>query len=131
MDRRARQLAVGALLRRERGLQTIEFVGLMPLVVLICLIILQFSLAGYALVVANAAARDAARAAAASADKQATAEKWAMKSANPLKVRSVSAVSSGENLTVEVKVEVPMVKAPWMGSQELLITAKAVMPDEK
>jgi hypothetical protein len=48
----------------QRGLETLEFVGLFPLVLLTILIVWQFMLVGYAAIVAAGVAREGARAAA-------------------------------------------------------------------
>ena len=51
--------------KNERGSQALQFLGLFPLVILSMLIIWQVGLISYSVVVAEAAARDGARAASA------------------------------------------------------------------
>lgn len=54
----------GRLVRRlwaaQRGAQSLEFVALLPMVLLVLLVMLQMALLGYTLVVAEAATREAA-----------------------------------------------------------------------
>ncbi|MEW8980046.1 MAG: hypothetical protein AB2385_16800, partial [Symbiobacterium sp.] len=51
------------LIREETGAQTLEFLALFPLVILTMLVMLQTAFLGYALVVVETGAREAAQAA--------------------------------------------------------------------
>lgn len=55
-------------LRNRRGSGVIEFLGLMPLVILIALAVWQFALVGYGIINTQAAARDGVRVAATNSD---------------------------------------------------------------
>ena len=49
--------------RDKKGIETIEFIGLFPLILLALLIIWQLMLVGYTVIIAASAAREGARAA--------------------------------------------------------------------
>ena len=106
-----------ALLRRiakeERGAEAIEFVGLVPLVLLVALLSWQLILVGYAGIVAAGAAREGARAAAVDQD---VAGAVSASSAG-LSVEVVGA-GGGEMRTVQVRVQVPKVPLPLLGAIE-------------
>ena len=55
-------------LHNQRGSGVIEFLGLMPLVILIALAVWQFAIVGYGIINTQAAARDGVRVAATKSD---------------------------------------------------------------
>lgn len=59
---------------RDRGAAALEFVGVLPLLLLAALVALQFGIVGWTVVSANQAARDAARAATLGRDPRAAAQ---------------------------------------------------------
>lgn len=120
------------LLREERGSQTIEFVAIFPLIIFAFLLIWQMALAAYAVVVAEAAARDGARVAAVGGD-YAAASKKAAYGLEVQQVTSSSPVSNsfGKEITVQIQVKIPVVKLPFMQDLNLSITADATMPYEE
>ncbi|WP_246110915.1 TadE/TadG family type IV pilus assembly protein [Sporosarcina luteola] len=111
----------------ERGTQALQFLGLFPLVLLSMLIIWQVGLISYSVVVAEAAARDGARAA--SAHDEGWAE-IARNSAYGLDVE-VTGGPGEETATVQVKAKAPIISLPWIESMKFEFTADAVMPMEK
>jgi Flp pilus assembly protein TadG len=113
-------------LKDERGSQTIEFVATIPFYIIMMLMIWQFGLAAYAMVVAEAAANDGARAAAAG-NKGIVA---AQKTAYGFKIRTREERSVNE-VTFAVSLDVPMVKLPFLDGRNISMTAKATMPLEK
>ncbi|MCM3636242.1 pilus assembly protein [Sporosarcina luteola] len=111
----------------ERGSQALQFLGLFPLILLSMLIIWQVGLISYSVVVAEAAARDGARAASAHDDNW---EEIARNSAYGLEV--VVTGGPGEDVaTVKVKAKAPIISLPWIKNMEFDFTADAVMPMEK
>lgn len=95
-------------MRRERGQATVEFVAILPAVVLVCLIAWQVVLAGQTAWLAADAARVAARAAAVGGDARAAA-----RSSLPASLERglrVSAVGGGR---VRVRVAVPLFLRRW------------------
>ncbi|WP_262174743.1 TadE/TadG family type IV pilus assembly protein [Saccharococcus sp. Marseille-Q5394] len=111
----------------ERGSQALQFLGLFPLILLSMLIIWQVGLISYSVVVAEAAARDGARAASAH---DANWEEIARNSAYGLEV--VVTGGPGEDVaTVKVKAKAPIISLPWIKNMEFDFTADAVMPMEK
>ncbi len=112
--------------KNEKGSQTIEFLAVFPLVIVAFMIIWQMALVAYAVVVTEAAARDGARAASVGGNAAEVAEK----SAGGLKLTSVNAVESGDDVTVTVVSRVPTVSIPIVGRIEVDFDADATMPME-
>ena len=113
--------------KNERGSQALQFLGLFPLVILSMLIIWQVGLISYSVVVAEAAARDGARAASAHDESW---EEIARNSAYGLEVE-VSGGPGTDVATVKVKAKAPVVSLPLIDSMKFEFTADAVMPMEK
>lgn len=117
----------GSYVKNERGSQALQFLGLFPLVILSMLIIWQVGLISYTVVVAEAAARDGARAA------SAHDESWkeiAENSAFGLEVE-VSGGTGTDMATVKVKAKAPIISLPLIDNMIFEFTADAVMPMEK
>lgn len=113
--------------KNERGSQALQFVGMFPLILLSMLIIWQVGLISYSVVVAEAAARDGARAASAHDDNW---EEIARNSAYGLEVE-VSGGPGTDVATVKVKAKAPIISLPLIDSMKFEFTADAVMPMEK
>lgn len=90
-------------MRLERGTATVEFVGLIPFLLIVCLVATQLIAAGYSLWSASVAARAGARAAHIGGDPRAAA-----RSALPQPMRAGSEVRWGEG-RVTTRVPVPRV----------------------
>ena len=101
------------LSKEERGAEAIEFVGLVPLVLLVALLSWQLILVGYAGIVAAGAAREGARAAAVDQDVGGAVSA----SSAGLRVEVVSA-GGGEMRSVRVRVQVPKIPLPLLGAIE-------------
>lgn len=108
-----------ALLRDERGIELIEFLGFFPLVLIILVLGWQLLLVGYTGIVANGAAREGARAAAVREDID-----QAVRFASPgfdgrrtWALRSPPCVyASRAPVRIEVRLEVPHVTFPFVGA---------------
>jgi hypothetical protein len=107
------------LLRDERGVELIEFLGFFPLALLLLVIVWQFILVGYAGLFASGAAREGARAAATREDVE-----RAVRHASPgfdgrRRWRALAgypcAGFRNHPVTIEVELEVPHVSFPFVG----------------
>lgn len=100
----------------QRGLETLEFVGLFPLVLLTILIVWQFMLVGYAAIVAAGVAREGARAATIGHPPSSAVEE-----ACPPGLRcrvDDFYLGPGDMRTVVAEVQVPKVSMPFIGNIE-------------
>jgi Flp pilus assembly protein TadG len=112
--------ASGRLLRDEKGVETIEFLGLIPLVLLILAITWQFILVGYTGIIAAGAAREGVRAAAVREDVERAVRygspgfdgrrEWSALAGYPC------SAYSGNPVTIQVQLEVPHVVLPFLGA---------------
>jgi hypothetical protein len=122
-----------ALLRDERGVEVIEFLGIVPLVLLTLAIAWQFVLVGYTGVIASGAAREGARAAATRED-VGRAVAWGSpgfdgrREWTPLAGYPCAAYA-GNPVTIQVRLEVPHVVLPFLGALDAYpqVTAVATM----
>lgn len=117
----------------EHGVELIEFLGFVPLVLLILVIAWQFILVGYTGVVASGAAREGARAAAVREDVDRAVRfaspgfdgrrQWTALGGYPC------STYSGGPVTIQVRLEVPHVTFPFIGAlnQYPVVTSKATM----
>lgn len=128
---RKRDRALDRYWQEQRGSQTIELAGLLPILVLTTLLIWQVTLAAYTVVVAEAAARDAARAAAVGNDPTLAARRAV--SGLSVHVECVpddcNPIDAGYGLEVTVRVTVvsPTV-APFLRKWPIPITRQVTMP---
>ncbi|MBY6278047.1 MAG: pilus assembly protein [Symbiobacteriaceae bacterium] len=115
------------LIREETGAQTLEFLALFPLVILTMLVMLQTAFLGYALVVVETGAREAALAASreSGAKRARAAESTADKVAGSL-IQSVTVACSGDDVTVQVTGVVPNV----LFQSPFTFTRKVTMPTQ-
>ncbi|TRM12068.1 pilus assembly protein TadE [Lentibacillus cibarius] len=110
-------------LKNERGSQTLEFVGMFPLIVIAALVAWQILMAGYTMIVGEAAARDAARVASVDGNY----EQAARNSASGLYVSSRKS-DLGDSVEVTVTTKVPTLKIPIWENPNFEIEASAIMP---
>jgi hypothetical protein len=117
--------------REQRGSQTLELAALLPILVLTALVIWQVTLAAYTVVVAEAAARDAARAAAVGNDPVNAARRAV--TGLSVRVQCIPDDCSGRDngfgpeVTVSVTVIAPTV-APFLRQWPIPITRQVTMP---
>ena len=104
-------------LRDERGMQLIEFMGVVILIVMVALIIWQFMVFAHASMIANSAAQEGARAAAVYEPVDAAVAR----SSPGYKVEVSSTVCGGKGdiVTVTVTLMVPTVEIPFIGRLEI------------
>jgi hypothetical protein len=124
-------LLTAALGRDERGIELVEFVGFVPIVLLAVAIGWQFFLVGYTGVVASSAAREGARAAATRED-VGRAVTWGSPDFDGRRSWNVSGVCpdyAGTPIAVQVELEVPHVTLPFLGALNAYpkVTAVATM----
>lgn len=117
-------------LANEQGSQTLEFAALFPLVVVTILIMWQFALAAYAVVVGNAAARDAARVAAVEGDWATAARRAATGFVIEVDDPDYSSVSFGRAVTVRVRIRIPTLPLPFLRERRIFAETAATMPAE-
>lgn len=95
--------------RGKKGIETIEFVGMFPLVLLALLIIWQLMLVGHTVIVAASAAREGARAAAVDKNPYAAVEQASSGQAE------VVSISGGDMRSVTVRARIPKINLPFIG----------------
>jgi hypothetical protein len=120
------------LLRDERGIELIEFLGFVPLVLLILVFAWQLLLVGYTGIVANGAAREGARAAVVREDIG-----QAVRFASPgfdgrrrwVPLSPPCRYASRAPVRIQVHLEVPHVTFPFVGALNAYpeVTAEATM----
>lgn len=113
-------------LKDEKGSQTLEFVALIPFFLIMMLMVWQFGLAAYTMVVAESAAHDGARAAAAGND----GIKAAQQTAYGFKTQARERKNRNE-VSYTVVLDVPLVKLPFLSEGKITMTGRATMPLEK
>ncbi|MEW1900522.1 MULTISPECIES: TadE/TadG family type IV pilus assembly protein [unclassified Streptomyces] len=118
---------------RDRGQAAVEYLGFLPILLLVGLAGLQLGIAAYAAQQAGTAARAAARAAS-SDDEEAPSPEAAAGAAVSGWIASRSSVSRGGGsgeATYTVTVEIPSVVPFWEGLGSVKKTATMPMPDEE
>lgn len=114
-------------LRSERGSQTIEFIGVLPLFLLMIIIVWQFALAAAASITAKQAAMEGARAAMVE-DVQGTGYETAVRNAvSSYKIKQVSKQEFGYGSDTYVKVSVTL-DAPLIMNDKLFNTSGLELP---
>ena len=111
--------------RAEQGVEIVEFVGIMPLLLMIGLVVWQFMVFGHVALITSAAAREGARAAA------------AYESAHGAVARSVgsydyrvsggSCGAPGSPVRVTVRLRIPIIDIPYVPLPEMWTTHTATM----
>lgn len=107
--------------RGQSGSQVVEFLGLLPVLLLVTAVAWQFILAAHAVVVAESAVRDAARAAAVAAagDVQRAARQALVAAAGPVQV---------QRLEVRVRPSPPSRDVPRLSAREVEVRAWFAVP---
>lgn len=98
--------------RDERGLASLEFLAVVPLMLTVAFMVWQLGVAGYAAVSANEAARAAARAASLDQDADAAAQAALPDGLDA----SVSGGRAGNGYSYTVRVDVPLFTRLGLGS---------------
>jgi hypothetical protein len=109
------------LARDERGVELIEFLGFIPIVLLMVAVAWQFMLVGYTGVVAAGAAREGARAAVTLEDvgSAVTRSSPGFEGRRRWSVSGGCPYYAGNAVTVQVWLEVPHVTLPFLGALNL------------
>jgi Flp pilus assembly protein TadG len=109
----------------EEGAQSLEFVALLPVVILVMLTMLQIAFLGYAVVVMETSAREAALAASRDPSASAaTAERAARQAAGGLSVTVKSVSCDRGDVSVELAAHVPNV----LFESAMAISRKVTIP---
>jgi len=95
--------------RDKKGIETIEFIGLFPLILLALLIIWQLMLVGYTVIIAASAAREGARAAVVDKNPYLAVEQVSSGRAE------VVSITGGEMKSVKVRARIPKINLPLIG----------------
>jgi pilus assembly protein CpaE len=101
----------------ERGVEIVEFLGIMPLLLMIGLIIWQFLIVGHTMLITESAAREGARAAAAHKDCNFAVYKAIGLKAIPIywpDIQCGRCSGSGGPVEVTVRLRIPIVPNPWV-----------------
>ncbi|MBS4193292.1 pilus assembly protein [Bacillus sp. FJAT-49705] len=120
------------LLKNERGSAIIEFVSMVPLVLLLMMILWQFLVAGYAVIITQSAANEAAKVYSVTKDSSEAnnAAKKIINSAKAtLKLNGAVAIdSSGRNFEATVKVDMTLKFLPkkFLGTVPPLTFEKSI-----
>lgn len=104
---------ISKLLKDESGAEVVEFLGTLPLVMLLIAIIWQFALLGYTAVITAGAAREAARAIVVGASCQTAAANASIGWGND--TRRVTCYCSGDMCTARVQLQVKRAPLPLIG----------------
>ncbi|MBX9423191.1 MULTISPECIES: TadE/TadG family type IV pilus assembly protein [Streptomyces] len=115
---------------RDRGQAAIEYLGFLPILLLVGLAGLQLGVAAYAAQQAGSAARAAARAASMADEEDAPDAEAAGRAAADW-ATGVSVVRGGDAAVATVTVEIPSVVPFWDGFGSITKTATMPMPDEE
>jgi Flp pilus assembly protein TadG len=110
----------------EDGSEIIEFLGLLPLLLMIGLIIVQVLLAGQTIMVANSAAREGARAAAVCEDVG-----GAVVRASPGFSPQIQRIPNGTEVTVKVSLQVPTIGIRFLQTMMPIVTGSSTMRFER
>lgn len=100
-------------IRKEQGVETIEFLGAFPLVLLAIVIIWQFVLLGYTAIVVAGTSREAARAAAVGANWRTAAANASLGWDNT--TRRVHVSCGGDTCVARVQLQVKKAPLPLIG----------------
>ena len=97
----------------ERGVEIVEFVGIMPWILMIGLLVWQFMVFGHVMLMTAAAAREGARSAAAY-DSAYGAVARVVKGSYPYTVNAGVCAMEGTPVSVNVRLKVPMISIPYV-----------------
>ncbi len=113
-------------LSREDGAEMIEFLGLLPILLMVGLIIVQLLLAGQTMMVALSAAREGARAAVVCEDVGS-----AVARASPGFAPQISTQDGADDVKVIVGLQVPTIDIPFVHTLMPVVQESATMRKEK
>lgn len=122
-----RGLRIGA--RDDRGQTTVEFLGMLPLILLVLVLCWQFVLVGYTFILAGNAADKAARASAVGGDCQAAGQEDLPAAWSSAAQISCPDHSYGELATARVALKVPVL-FPGSVTFPFTVTSTAASPSE-
>ncbi|MDX2559647.1 TadE/TadG family type IV pilus assembly protein [Streptomyces sp. TX20-6-3] len=117
--------------RRDRGQAAIEYLGFLPILLIVGLAGLQLGIAAYAAQQAGTAARAAARAASSDADDGPDAQAAAGAAVSGWIDPDVATYRGGDEITVTVTVTIPSVVPFVKDFGEVTKTATMPLPDEE
>jgi len=118
------------LAQDERGAEVLEFVGMMPWLLLVGLVVWQLIIFGHCMLVTASAARDGARAV---ADHQGAggAVGASMGGAYPYRIVQAGGCSSiGSKVRVTVEAKLPIIDIPYVPLPDIWTRHTATMPCE-
>lgn len=111
---------------REEGAEIIEFLGLLPFLLMVGLIIVQLLFAGHTIMVALSAAREGARAAVVCENAY-----GAVARAAPGFAPQVSVQGGGNDIRVTVGLQVPTIDIPYVHTLMPVVYQSATMRKER
>ncbi len=111
---------------REDGAEMIEFLGLLPILLMVGLIIVQLLLAGQTMMVALSAAREGARAAVVCEDVGS-----AVARASPGFSPQISIQDGADDVKVVVGLQIPTIDIPYVHTLMPVVQENATMRKEK
>lgn len=120
------KIAKGFSVQDEQGAEVLEFVGMMPWILMVGLIVWQFMVFGHCMLVTAAAARDGARAAAAYGSAQ-SAVSTSIGDFYEYEVQAGSCGWIGTPVQVTVKAKVPIIDIPYVPIPEIWTEHTATM----
>lgn len=101
--------------KNERGAATIEFLSMLPLILFIMMVFFQFLVAGYAIIIAQSAANEAAKTYSvtkSTEDARESARKVVETAGENLKFRSMPEPTGGKNFELTVFVDMNLIFVP-------------------
>jgi hypothetical protein len=110
----------------EKGAEIVEFIGMMPWLLMVGLIVWQFMVFGHCMLVTAAAARDGARAAASYGSAHG-AVAASIGGAYPYLVQAGSCGGTGSPVRVTVRAKVPIIDIPYVPIPDIWTRHTATM----
>lgn len=117
---------IKTLVCRQDGIEVIEFIALLPLLIMVALIIFQVMLGGFTIITAMSAAREGARAAAVCGN-----IKEAVDRASPGFSATANSEYSGDYVKVTVTLPLLTVPNPFFSPKDVPIQGSATMRREQ
>ncbi|MEK5037265.1 TadE/TadG family type IV pilus assembly protein [Sporosarcina sp. FSL K6-3457] len=116
--------------RNERGVATIEFLAMLPLVFFIMMVFFQFLVAGYAIIIAQSAANEAAKTYAVTSsirEAESAAEKVVDTAGDNLEFKKIEMDGGSDfELTVFVDMNLIFVPEKWTGKLPEITFSKSI-----
>ena len=118
------------VIRNERGVATIEFLAMLPLVFFIMMVFFQFLVAGYAIIIAQSAANEAAKTYAVTSsitEAESAAEKVVDTAGDNLEFKKIEMDGGSDfELTVFVDMNLIFVPEKWTGKLPEITFSKSI-----